>query len=217
MINRTKSKWLRLYTDGSVIFGWSKWQFNPQNKSTSNANRPVFNDGMVWWSLIWSRCTPLPISICVQNWPYRCVSSSIEIGMCLCANVPEKQFWWYCVYVCVVSIQYYYYYLCIQYIESYLPVCESACFYFLSFTLLILFFFFHNFYTHTHTHSHQLSSVSRTHYKQRVIIHIHMYIYIDMQAIVRAERVAGMNTNEIEVEQNENKKMKRGSHIVAKQ
>lgn len=38
-----------------------------------------------------------------------------------------------------------------------------------------------------------------------------------MQAIVRAERVAGMNTNEIEVEQNENKKMKRGSHIVAKQ
>lgn len=44
-------------------------------------------------------------------------------------------------------------------------------------------------------------------------------MYIDMQAIVWAERVAGMNTNEIEVERNKNEKRKKRKepHIVAQQ
>lgn len=66
---------------------------------------------------------------------------------------------------------------------------------------LLLFFFFLS--SHNYTH---IRGISHTHTRARVL-QTKRYKTIDVQAIVRAERVAGMSTNEIEVKRNGNKKI----------
>lgn len=98
--------------------------------------------------------------MCVYDWPYRCVSSSSEIGMCQCAgeivfdDIVDT-------YVCIVSILYVIYYwilLACMWVRNFY---FYFFFFLLSFSLLISFFFFHNFYIHTYKiYTHKLSSVS---------------------------------------------------------
>lgn len=148
-----------------------------------NANRSTFHHKMVWRSLIWSRCTPLPISICINiyvfvyNWPYRCVSSSSEIGMCQCAgeivfdDIVDT-------YVCIVSILYVIHYwilLACMWMRKFL-------YFFSSFVFFANFVFLLSQFLHTHTKyirtkclpSLVLNTLQTKCYK--------IYVYINMQA-----------------------------------
>lgn len=102
------------------------------------------------------------------------------------------------------------------FVRLFICLCKSA--YLIFFRLLCFsFFFFHNFFTLTNTHINCILSgvCARVRYKQNVIK------YIDMQAIVRAERVAGMNangikvSNEMKIRRRKQKGRQAGKHIVS--